>query len=50
LLKREPKCVAELFLAHADEGSTHPHPAPHMLIDGVRGLFRDHVAPRNRWP
>jgi hypothetical protein len=36
LLKREPKRVTELFLAHPEHHSTHPQPAADVPVDRVR--------------
>src|SRR5262249_41402958 len=39
LLEREPQCVAEVRLAHAEHQSAHPHAVAHVFVDRVERLF-----------
>src|SRR6516164_10670755 len=43
LLKRQPKCVAEIRLAHCQHHPAHAHPAADVLVDGIWSLLADSV-------
>ena len=41
LLKRQPKCVAEIRLAHCQHHPAHAHPVADVLVDGIWSLLAD---------
>jgi hypothetical protein len=43
LLKRQPKCVAEIRLAHCQHHPAHAHPAADVLVDGIWSFLADGV-------
>jgi hypothetical protein len=49
LLERDPHCIAELRLAHAEHHSAHPHAIGHVFIDYVERLFY-HRMNQPVWP